>query len=92
MTNKFKPNSVPIVLITGPAGAGRSTSIHALEDLNFEAIDNLPLRLIPKLLDGAEMMVDDYVGRGDWMVRENSNMDYSLQGLNNYISSGIASR
>ncbi len=64
MTNKFKPNSVPpnsvppnsvpIVLITGPAGAGRSTSIHALEDLNFEAIDNLPLRLIPKLLDGAE--------------------------------------
>lgn len=54
MTDKFKSTSVPIVLITGPSGAGRSTSIRALEDLNFEAIDNLPLRLIPKLLDGPE--------------------------------------
>jgi RNase adapter protein RapZ len=54
MTDEFKPKSVPIVLITGPSGAGRSTSIRALEDMNFEAIDNLPLRLIPKLLDGHE--------------------------------------
>lgn len=54
MTDKFKPISVPIVLVTGPSGAGRSTSIRVLEDLNFEAIDNLPLRLIPKLLDGSE--------------------------------------
>jgi len=50
------------------------------------------LRDARRLLDGAKIMVDDYVGRGDWMVMENSNMDYSLQGLNNYISSGIASR
>jgi len=49
------------------------------------------LREARKLLSGAKMMVDDYVGREDWAVRENSNMDYSLQGLNNYISSGISS-
>ncbi len=41
-----------IVLVTGPSGAGRSTAIHALEDLNYEAIDNLPLSLVPRLLDG----------------------------------------
>jgi UPF0042 nucleotide-binding protein len=41
-----------IVLVTGPSGAGRSTAINALEDLGFEAIDNLPLGLIPRLLDG----------------------------------------
>ena len=40
------------VLVTGPSGAGRSTSIHALEDLGYETIDNLPLTLIPRLLDG----------------------------------------
>ncbi|MFB2595253.1 RNase adapter RapZ [Paracoccus sp. p4-l81] len=41
-----------VVLVTGPSGAGRSTAIHALEDLGYEAIDNLPLSLIPRLLDG----------------------------------------
>lgn len=41
-----------IVLVTGPSGAGRSTAINALEDLGFEVIDNLPLSLLPRLLDG----------------------------------------
>jgi ribonucleoside-triphosphate reductase len=30
---------------------------------------------------------DDYIGKSDWTVRENSNMTYSLQGLNNHIIS-----
>jgi ribonucleoside-triphosphate reductase len=30
--------------------------------------------------------VDRYLSRSDWKVRENSNMSYSLQGLNNYLS------
>ena len=41
-----------VVLVTGPSGAGRSTAIHVLEDLGYEAIDNLPLSLVPRLLDG----------------------------------------
>lgn len=40
----------PVFLVTGPSGAGRSTAIHALEDDGFEAIDNLPLNLLPRLL------------------------------------------
>jgi UPF0042 nucleotide-binding protein len=39
-----------VVLVTGPSGAGRSTAIHHLEDLGFEAIDNLPLSLLDRLL------------------------------------------
>jgi len=42
----------PVVLVTGPAGAGRSTAVRALEDLGFEAIDNMPLSLLPHLIDG----------------------------------------
>ena len=42
----------PIVLVTGPSGGGRSTAINALEDLGFEVIDNLPLSLLPRVLDG----------------------------------------
>lgn len=32
-------------------------------------------------------LVDSYIGNTDWQVKENSNMGYSLQGLNNYIFS-----
>lgn len=49
------PESIPshhLVLVTGPSGAGRSTAFHALEDLGYEVIDNLPLSLIPRVLDG----------------------------------------
>jgi ribonucleoside-triphosphate reductase len=34
--------------------------------------------------------VDKYLERLDWQVRENSNMTYSLQGLNNYLSSSLS--
>ena len=41
-----------LVVVSGPSGAGRSTAINVLEDLGFEAIDNVPLTLIPRLTDG----------------------------------------
>lgn len=41
-----------LVLVTGPSGAGRSTAINVLEDIGYESIDNLPLHLIPRLLEG----------------------------------------
>lgn len=34
-------------------------------------------------------IMDKYIRQNDWKIKENSNMTYSLQGLNNYISSGI---
>ncbi len=35
-------------------------------------------------------LVDNYIGQLDWKVKENSNMGYSLQGLNNYIASEVS--
>lgn len=35
-------------------------------------------------------LVDQYLKKLDWQVNENSNMSFSLQGLNNYISSEIS--
>ncbi|MCF8029223.1 MAG: ribonucleoside triphosphate reductase, partial [Desulfobacteraceae bacterium] len=34
-------------------------------------------------------LVENYVQKMDWKIRENSNMSFSLQGLNNYISSDV---
>jgi len=40
----------PFVLITGLAGAGRSTALHALEDFGYVAVDNVPLPLLSDLM------------------------------------------
>ena len=40
----------PILLVTGMSGAGKSSVLKALEDLNYEAVDNLPLSLLRRLL------------------------------------------
>jgi ribonucleoside-triphosphate reductase (formate) len=36
-------------------------------------------------------LVEHYIQKLDWKIKENSNMSFSLQGLNNYISSDITS-
>lgn len=51
-----------LVLVTGPSGAGRSTAINVLEDLGFEAIDNMPMRLLPLLLSGDAAQVPMALG------------------------------
>ena len=48
---RLGPERRRFVLVTGPSGAGRSSALNVLEDAGFEAIDNLPLRLLPALLD-----------------------------------------
>ena len=44
-----------LVLVTGLSGAGRTTAIAALEDLGFEAINNVPISLIPRLFEAGPM-------------------------------------
>ena len=40
-----------VVIISGLSGSGKSTAIHALEDIGFFCIDNLPVVLLPKLVE-----------------------------------------
>jgi len=49
------------------------------------------LRELAALLSSADL-VDQYLEIQDWRVRENSNMSYSLQGLNNYLSSTVIAK
>lgn len=64
-----------IVFVSGPSGAGRSTAIKALEDLGFETIDNLPLSLLPRLLEGPPPTRPLALGT------DPRNRDYSAQAL-----------
>jgi ribonucleoside-triphosphate reductase len=49
------------------------------------------MRELAALLSSADM-VDQYLDMEDWRVKENSNMSYSLQGLNNYLSSTVIAK
>jgi RNase adapter protein RapZ len=40
----------PVILVTGLSGAGRSSGLKALEDIGYEAVDNLPIALLASLL------------------------------------------
>ncbi|MEH6835137.1 RNase adapter RapZ [Falsihalocynthiibacter arcticus] len=75
-----------LVLVTGPSGAGRSTAINTLEDAGYEAIDNLPISLLPRLLENG---VSD---RPLALGIDARNRDFSTKGLlellDNYSLSG----
>jgi len=49
------------------------------------------MRELAALLSSADL-VDQYLEIEDWRVKENSNMSYSLQGLNNYLSSTVVAK
>lgn len=51
MTHNGRVSSDPIrlVIVTGMSGAGRRTAAHALEDLGWYVVDNLPPVMLPRL-------------------------------------------
>ena len=71
---------MPLVLVTGPSGAGRSSAINVLEDLGFEAIDNLPLRLLPRLVSTGELVSPMALGL------DSRNRDFSTEALLDLIA------
>lgn len=48
------------------------------------------IREMRNMINSNDIM-DDYLKQSDWRVKENSNMSYSLQGLNNHLASIISS-
>jgi len=64
-----------LILVSGPAGAGRTTSIRSLEDLGFEAIDNLPLDLVQSVLKPEKVSANIAIGL------DTRGRDFSVEGL-----------
>ncbi len=44
------PEAAPLLLVTGVSGAGKSSALKLLEDLGYEAVDNIPVSLIGRLV------------------------------------------
>ena len=51
-TGKGSPTAARtrVVLVTGMSGAGRSSALKALEDLGYEAVDNLPISMLSRIV------------------------------------------
>ena len=62
-------------MVSGPAGAGRSTAIRSLEDLGFEAIDNLPLDLVKSVLEPKRVSAKIAIGL------DTRSRDFSVESL-----------
>lgn len=45
-----------VVLVSGLSGAGKTTALRHLEDMGYEVVDNMPLRMLPALLKDPEIM------------------------------------
>jgi ribonucleoside-triphosphate reductase len=94
------------VLATAQATLHEETpAVEQIQDLVEEALLASPFKRTAKayilyrdqharireMVEKADVdLVDQYLNGLDWQVRENSNMNYSLQGLNNYISSEVS--
>jgi UPF0042 nucleotide-binding protein len=49
-TSQSPLQSLPVLIITGLSGSGKSTVLRALEDVGYFCVDNLPLELLPSFL------------------------------------------
>ena len=50
-SKNLPPRQRRVVIVTGLSGSGKSTAIRALEDMGYFCIDNLPVPLLPKVLE-----------------------------------------
>jgi UPF0042 nucleotide-binding protein len=51
-----------ILIVTGMSGAGKSTALRTLEDIGWEVVDNLPLRLLDRLLSTPHAVTGEPIG------------------------------
>jgi len=94
INKKFHKNSIPaveeiqdiveeVLMENGQASIAKSYILYReqhrqIRDINTDLVD--------------EKLMEDYLGKADWRLKENSNMSFSVQGLNNYIASAISAR
>ncbi len=94
LNKKFHKNSIPAVeevqdvveetlIENHQIKAAKSYILYREQHRQLRDINNLTAE---------EKLMEDYLGRADWRLKENSNMSFSVQGLNNYVASAVSAR
>jgi ribonucleoside-triphosphate reductase len=94
-----------VVAILQQLATDEAISVEQIQDIVEEVLLNTPYKKTAKayilyreqhthireLINKSKVnLIDNYLQRLDWQVNENSNMAFSLQGLNNYISNEVS--
>ena len=97
--------SIRVLTLAQMTLSGQTPTVEKIQDLVEEVLLNSSFKQTAKayilyrdqharnreMIQKADLdLVDSYLNRLDWEVRENSNMDYSLPGLNNYVASKVS--
>ncbi|NQW01089.1 MAG: RNase adapter RapZ [Rhodospirillales bacterium] len=61
-TTDHRREAPQIILVTGVSGAGKSSALKALEDLGYEAIDNVPVSLLDRLVGPGDFETHTAIG------------------------------
>ena len=103
--DEAKRLTVRVLSLTQVTLAGEEPSVEQIQDIVEEVLLSSPYRKTARayiiyreqharmrefLAQADVKLVDEYLEKLDWKVNENSNMTYSLQGLNNYLSAEIS--
>ena len=103
--DEAKRLTVRVLSLTQVTLAGEEPSVEQIQDIVEEVLLSSPYRQTARayiiyreqharmrefLAQADVKLVDEYLQKLDWKVNENSNMTYSLQGLNNYLSAEIS--
>ncbi|MBN2831095.1 MAG: ribonucleoside triphosphate reductase [Candidatus Omnitrophica bacterium] len=97
--------TIKVLSLAGQLGLGDTPTVEQIQDIVEEVLLASPYKKTAKAYilyreqrKGVRQitskfnvdLVDQYLTKSDWQVKENSNMGFSLQGLNNYISSEVS--
>jgi len=97
--------TIRVLSLAQMALSGQMPTVEKIQDLVEEVLLNSSFKQTAKayilyrdqharnreMIQKADLdLMDSYLDRLDWEVRENSNMGYSLPGLNNYVASKVS--
>jgi len=97
--------TIKVLLLAEELIRNRDPHVEEIQDIVEEILLSSPYRKTAKAYiiyrdqharmreiarQGGLELIDNYLSKVDWRISENSNMSFSLQGLNNYISSEIS--
>ncbi len=93
INSKFHPRSIPAIEEIQDAVEEtliKDGLVKAAKSYIIYREQHAQLRDMKKLINSHDI-IDGYLKQLDWRVKENANMAYSLQGLNNHVASAISS-